>query len=413
MKALFAVYPPIVFHILLLLSFEHLTYYLFLNQWSFSYTDWSYQGVTQFLYQNFYAVNGVAVIIGGLLADRSKDIKVSMQWAASAMLLGSVLSSIEVELTTFLSVALVLGGAALFINLCYLHLAVLFPTADDYKDNAFMLLLLISPVINTVASLFNFLLFDLGSIYHFLLRAGIALILVLLVSRSRAIGYTLEEDTAEGAPHGSPPNPYILVFCTVINVLVWLAYGHLPAITSTESLYEIYDGTLVEVIHLAMLVLIAVMAVSLLRTAQVRSRQLFKLNIGMALFLGLALIELANRELQYYQLDAFTDLWPTLISLLLLFPILLSVITHVNILRRAGLWLGVLMGAPQIVFGILATMMLPPWLLPVVVIVLIIALLIWIKDNRALIERTLQLQEPNQEVPQEAPNEDPFDHLID
>ena len=131
-------------------------------------------------------------------------------------------------------------------------------------------------------------------------------------------------------------------------------------------------------------------------------------------FFGWAMIEVGVHLTKSPKLEDFGSIFPNIVETFLLLPILFSVLTHVNLDNRIGLWLGLLIGVPPIFTTTVEMLPLSGLLLSVISIVLLIVALIFLWENKTLILETLALDEPNQDMEDEPdePDEDVMDHLI-
>lgn len=364
-------------------------------------------------------LSGIAPILAGWLADQLGDVKRGLLVSLGAMLAGGVVGLFHFDATFLLSHFLIETALNLFFFLIVLHVAVLFPTANDWKDNAFVLLH-VGVLLAGVLAVLLVLLGNLVGLDDFFVKAlipfGLAVLLIFLIYFEQDLGFDIsggEEDLAEG----SGPNWSILIGIVALATVLGLARSTFPSIGTTEDYfsYLLYsNGWLLPVFQV---VLMAAVVIFLIHRTRSYSDQFPKMVACFWVLCGVVAVELGVRYTGSYELDQLGHFIPSVLESFLIFPILLSVITHVNLDRQIGLWLGLLYGVPTLV-ETAAELLVPAThfgglLLPGISLVLLIAAFIFLRENKTAILDLLALDEPNQESGDEdEPDEDILDHLI-
>ncbi|MCB0628113.1 MAG: hypothetical protein R2824_08665 [Saprospiraceae bacterium] len=411
MKSFFDAYPKLIFKLALLIALLSVSYNVYYYYITLS-PDFplSSSGVYT---GSFFLIDAIMFIIGGWLADRSNDVKTGLLWAGAAFFLGTMLGMIHTQWAYLLSAVLVCGGLSMFTVLCYLHVAVLYPVATDLKDNAFLILLLAVDAAYFLVNILSGLVYQLieEPISLFLQFSIIALLLVI-VYRSENIGYAVEEEEEEEENENESPADWrILIAATALHTILLLGVTNIPLLGSAAPDYISYESPLIYIVSLGLLVVYLVLIFWIFRSAESTSRQLPKLIWGLGLLIAVGILEVIVRGSNSFELDTIADQSIGWIYKLMLIPALLSVITHVNFTKNAGLWLGLLLGLPQVI-NFFSGRLGGDMLLILISLVLIIAAFIWLRQNQDWVRDLLRLNESNQEVEEVLPEEDPFDHLI-
>ena len=244
----------------------------------------------------------------------------------------------------------------------------------------------------------------------FLLHLGIIALLSALISASRDLGYSLEVSVEEEkATLAKWP---ILIGATVFHFVVMWGTAQIPELGKAEFTYFDFDTRIFYLIAIGGGIIYLVFIVWIFRTVQATSRQSSKLMLGLGLLIGLSILEFIVRGSQSYELDHFTDRAGNWIYTLVLLPALLSIITHINATKRAGLWLGLFLGAPNVLIYFLHRLEVDEITKSLLAVFMVIAAFIWMQQNLDWVRQLLQLEVANQEMEEEELGEDPFDHFI-
>jgi hypothetical protein len=118
----------------------------------------------------------------------------------------------------------------------------------------------------------------------------------------------------------------------------------------------------------------------------------------------------AARESKLFELPCH------LIFYLILTPMLLSIMTHINLDRNIGLWLGVFFAMPFVVDQLRLFLYSQKTInnaLPYVAVLLLVLFLFLFRKNQKFLEEKLALNEPNREEGDGDEGVDILEHFID
>ncbi len=430
MKSILSQYPRIVYLLVLFVSLQQLTYFL-LNAISsrnlndsplFAYEFGTLMPILEVL----------AVVAGGWIADKAKgDAKNGMMTSVAVMLFGGIVTLLPFPGAELIGNTVVSGANTTFLVLVYLQLAMFFPVADDWKDNGFMLLSLAMSLATLICTILLsvFYLVATGLIATVIPLASGALLIGLL-NKSKDIGFRVEEDEDEEKDAGDDevaPTVAskwgILLGITLLATIAQGAVVFFPQIGNGKSFLLSQLTGIIGALLLSLIVLIGG-AWMLLQYASSESRQYTKICWGIIIFFGAAAVEFFVRFSGLFEVDSFSDNLPHIVYNILWLPAMLAALTHVNFDKQAGLWLGIFLGAPQLVLALAGKLDIyyaAPLLVPGIFLLLLIATLIWLRENRTFILNLLRLDQPNFEVENQdeeeddddGEDEDIIDHLID
>ena len=192
---------PRIFYLLCLYLLIQQAIYAQLSPWAFldfgNYDKW-YPNSDNFIWMP--VLTGIAAILAGFIADQLRDVKRGLFISLGALLAAGAVGIIRMDTAFFLSHFLVEMASNLFFFLIVLHIAVLFPVANDWKDNAFVLLqfgillgatiLGIILVASSVIGIDNFLVSAITSF-------GLTVLLIFLIYFEDDIGYDISGDADE------------------------------------------------------------------------------------------------------------------------------------------------------------------------------------------------------------------------
>lgn len=417
MKADFNSYPALVFKLtlaLLLLNIAYGIYYFKIFYTTYGYSEYSLDGI--FSGRDFFFIESFMVVIAGWAVDRASRVKQALLWTASILFLGVILGKMPSRETLILSMILVNGGIWGFAIVCYLHTAVLYPRANDFKDNAFMILLLAAQFAFFLLNmLYGFVFNNYDESIPFLIQMGALVLLFTLFVNSKNIGYKIEESEEDIDDLQQKVAPWkILVGLTLMHTIFLLGRNYILLLGNPELNYNNYNAAFVNSIQFVLLLLFLAFIFWLFRSVRSSSRQVSKIRFGLALMIGVGVLEMIVRGSQSFELNIISNRAMDWVYLLLVAPALLSVITHLNFSEKAGFWLGIFLGIPRLVVELSSRLSANnPMVMVLVVLILIIASWIWLNENQEQLRGILRLDEANQEEEEVGDLEqDPFDHLI-
>ena len=413
MKNPFSHYPPVIFH-LILLVFLITGGLEYVGQLPF---QGNYPNDAPISPMNLNTLillsSGLAYLIGGYLVDRIKDVKEGLKWGAFAALIGFLLALVPNQWLSLTGIFLANLGVAILFIFVVLHIAVLFPVATDMKDNAFMLLQ-VAPYFLAILYIFsNFIYLFLGEWFSVVIPLFFFVGCVALVFYSKEIGYSVDEEENEKEEERLPWE--ILFGLTAFSIIIKLAVNHFQNIgIGGYGFFGFITPGFITYFSVILLIPLAVIVWVAMRMAEYRPRQINKAILGVLLLIVVFILEFVVRGTDSWELNQITDYFAIFIEQLIFLPIFFSIITHINYSEKAGLWLGILLGVPILVVQLIALVLpvgINPLVMPGIAAFLLIAAFIFLRENRVFISELLKLEESSQEE-DELPPSDPMEHLV-
>lgn len=432
MKTILNAYPKILFQLILLYALTQIASQLWINGSFFSDFDIEngYTGEESGLLMSYTAlISGFMFLIAGAIGDQMKNIKNGLVVACLSIALGYLFQLSSISILSFPSRLLIYLGESLFFILILLNIAILFPIANDWKDNAFMFLLVSGLIVGTFSSIFSTFLLELGGsslganflmIFSVLLMIGLA----YYIWQSDNIGYEVEEE--EDAEEIITDNKVLIV----VTLLIIIFNSAILLISNANqdfvNLYRFGGendylgasdsfGPISYLSTIGVIISFFILGIGyLIKNTQYESRQLSKIKWSIILFFAFAILSAIGIYTASFFLIYLIIGLISSVSFLLFLPSFLSILTHINIDKHAGFWLGVFLGVPKMVsYGVeqLANSNQIFWYFNLGVLVILGAIFIMIKENKDLIIERLQLEESNQAEVEEEFNL--IDHLIE
>lgn len=365
-------------------------------------------------------------IVSGILVDKIRDFKKVISLATILFVLGFLLTAFGFESFPILYL---IGGIVcnlahcIFVIICIFHVGLLFPVANDWKDMGFMLLL-IFPFIFEIGSnvLKNAISHSSGSITGddklliFFFSIVIALIFYCL-NKFKDLGFKieiLEEEDTEDDLKEEKVVRNVMIGCVLVALTFSFITKNLPSLVNLEP----YVNDFIYFRNRLSLIKFFVGAFSLFifwyayfRSSKYQSRHSKKMITISLLLLLIGGLEyfVAARESQLFELPCH------LIFYLIMTPILLSVMTHINLDRNIGLWLGVFFAMPFAVDQLKIFLYFQKMIsdaLPYIAVLLLVLFLLLFRKNQKFLEKELALNEPNREEDDGEEGVDILEHFI-
>lgn len=425
MNSIFRLYPPGLKVLLPILILQQTCYYLFYQQISASIINYddenTYSEIAFFLNDYYFIAVGALLILGGWIVDQIKDTRQILLYGISIMLLSHVLVYIP-TIFTFVAGSIIgtLSSCVILIKLI-LHIMVLFPVANDQKDNTFIIANILPVILLTIIGFSAYFFLGLISgVYNVIASMILYLLVLYQVVKHPDIGYEIEDEEPLSVEQ-SIINNWILLGCILIGTIASIFILYVSSIGPEQDIYYGEDETGLNgllktypVENLLGLVFIIILAIILLQSKKTEPRQYQKLIIGLAGLVLFAGVDFLNSFYSSYSVEYMVEYIPKYWSFLLIEIPLLSILTHINFGKTAGLWLGLLFGVPELVSGVLFNLFPYSSTLAWIGLVLVLASIIYLWENRSAIQEYLALNEPNQEIDQiDDSSVDPIDHLIE
>lgn len=420
MKKLFSVYPRLTFILLGIYALEQCCYFYACQLYAgFSLED---EYLLDADYLPVQLLEGIIIILGGYLASRISDQKKALLWGLSLLLLGHLLTFLDNDYIGLFGFSIITLGSSIFILTIFLHNAILYPIANDFKDNSFMFFFFMTSfVLGLVAIGLDIFVefpvpgegqseYPISILFVSTLLFGVAF---LTTYNTKQLGYKIEEEEETKESEATDYKPFF-VFILAANILT-LAYNIFSRIGDDSIDFLDYSFESTQIITFGMLIIVLILPFILMQTAKYYSRHYFKIQILIATLIVTAILEFSITTTLSYEMDVFTRNLFTIIYIFLLSPLLFSVLTHLHFDRKGIILLGFLVGSIQITSS-LANHFYYQFKTPMIIGAgcLLIVLLIWLRENKDFILSHLLLDESNQE--EEERNEDEsdlLDHLIE
>ena len=242
-----------------------------------------------------------------------------------------------------------------------------------------------------------------------LLLYGSAIFIVFL---NKSIGYAVQEDGEE--PEEKLPWE-ILLGLTIFAIVIKLAVTYFQQFGAGNLIFsDLFSSNLIVYFPVLLLIPLTLIAWLMLKGARLRSRHFEKATLGILLLLGVFILKFVVKNSQSWELNQFSDYLIIFIDKIIFIPILLSIVTHINFSKHAGLWVGIVLGGPIFVVQLIELLVPIGTSLNIIASVaafLLIAILIFLRENKKFILDILDLEESNQEADEEPPS-DPMEHLV-
>ncbi|MEM8525212.1 MAG: hypothetical protein AAGG68_11230 [Bacteroidota bacterium] len=416
MKNLFVAYPRLTFILLGIYALEQCCYFYASQAYTnLAFVDVSFFGID---YLPVQLLEGGMVVFGGYLASRISDQKKGLLWGLSLLLLGHLLTLLGSAYLALLGYIVITLGSSIFILIIYIHNAILYPVANDFKDNSFMFFFFTTSIavgiitigIDSIIGIPVYEGYEPIDSVSILLGAVILFgIAFLTIYNTKQIGYNVEEEEKELEPTDYKP---FLIFLVVANILT-LAYSVFPKIGDEDLDFWNYSIEYNQIIALGMLAIMLILPFLLMQTSKHHSRHYPKMQILIIGLVAAMILEFSIRTTLSYEMNTFTHNLFTILYIFLLSPILFSILTHLHFDKKGIIMLGILIGSIQITIS-LANYFYNYYKTTIIVVtgLLLIALFIWLRENKDFILDYLALDEPNQEIEEEENDDDLLNHLI-
>ena len=365
-------------------------------------------------------------IVSGILVDKIRDFRKGIFLATILFAIGFLLTAFGFESFPILYL---IGGIVcnlahcIFVILCIFHVGLLFPVANDWKDMGFMLLLLfpflfeiVSNVAkNAISHSSNFIPDDTLLIIFF---STIISLIFYCLNKFKDLGFKIEiieeEDTEDDLQEEKVVRN-VMIGCVLVALTFSFITKNLPSLVNLEPSVNdfIYFGNRLSLIKFFVgSFSLFIFWFAYFRSSKYQSRHSNKIITISLLLLAIGGLEyfVAARESRLFELPCH------LIFYLILTPMLLSVMTHINLDRNIGLWLGVFFAMPFVVDQVKTLLYFQKTIsevFPYVAVLLLALFLLSFRENRKFLEKELALNEPNREEEDGDEGVDILEHFID
>jgi len=423
MKKILAQYPSVFYQILLLFLIGEIAY----SQCSFDLSPLFPISVLENAQNYHQLIVCILYIISGFIVEWIKDFKKGIIISIILLSIGFILTTFEFEnfyyiysLGGFISEI----GHAIFIIFCILHVGLLFPVANDWKDLAFSFLLIIPFLGVNLEYLF------LNSNYDVIINIysvgfGIFLIAIValytLISQFQHLGFSIETMEESHEKEDIEESKFIriamigviltlTVFSFISKNLTKLAYYQNDFNGWNEISYYFDRSTFSLILFL--IISISIPFTLLLKFAKHSSSQFKKIFISAISFCSFGILQL----LFYGSESSFSILASNFIFQIILIPSLLSIITHVNLDQKIGVWIGLFLGVPFLINQLWIPFFIPEKVFaffPVLAALLLILFFIIFRENKDFLEKKLALNESNREEDDDKNDIDIIEHFVE
>ncbi len=363
-------------------------------------------------------------IVAGIIVDKIRDFRKGIFLATILYIIGFLFTSIGFE---SFQILFVIGGIVcklahcIFVILCIFHIGLLFPVANDWKDMGFMFLLIFPFLFkisyNILINLNPNFIINYYSITFFLFFLIIGLIFYFL-NKFKDLGFKIEiieEEDTEDELREEKHVRNIMIGSILIALIFSFITKNLPALENLQPYVNdfIYFSNRMSLIKFFVFTFsLFIFWFAYFRSSKYQSTHSKKLIAITLLLLAIGGLEyfVAARESGLFELTCH------LIYYLILTPLILSVMTHINLDRNIGLWLGLFFSMPFVVDQFKTFLFFQKTItdaLPYIAILLLILFLLWFRENRHFLEKELTLNEPNRDEDDGEEGVDILEHFID
>jgi len=386
----------------------------------------------------------------GYFIDKQKKIRKSIEVGVKLILIGFGISILFHFLNNFfqfkgvimiyMSTLLTLFGCGFIFLSTIIHIGVLFPVANDWKDNAYSILFFAitfafvlyyvfsefiitsdNYVAQTLLQFYDTVYFQIG------IKLSLGIFLWHLFNTYEHIGYEIQDDeigeTKEEKLERRKQRVLVskkLIVLLTAFVLIYFIISNLPNLGNPPSylsglldLINLFMGTSSFSMLIAFLIFL-IIGYLLMNNIKFHATQFQKL-----LLIGFALILFGGMELMMPSLDSsflnmiLENLYGFIIFLLIS-PMVLSMVTHINLNQHIGKWIALFIILPR-TFESLINKFVPletQDYIPYLCFALLLLLVFILRENGKTWEEKLVLNEPNQIV-KDNRNFDMIDHFLE
>ncbi|MFK7773730.1 MAG: hypothetical protein AB8F94_16385 [Saprospiraceae bacterium] len=425
MKKIFARYPTLFYQILLLFLLEEIAY----SQCSFDLFPLYQTAEFETLQDYTQLTISIIYIISGFIVEWIKDFKKGIIISIILLSIGFLLTTIDYgNYYLFYSIGGFLSeiGHAVFFIFCILHVGMLFPIADDWKDLAFSILLIIPFLGINLKYLF------LNSNYDIIINIysigfGLFLIAIVLlfnfISQFQHLGFSIETVEENHEKEDDDEKRFINIVMIGI-ILTSLAFTFIAQNLHGISFYQNnfngweeisfhFDRSVPSLLTFFIFSILISFGL-LIKFAKQVSTQLNKIFFIITLSSVFGVLHLLFGESESYFFVFANDF----IFQLILIPCLLSIMTHINLDQKIGVWIGIFLGIPFFIDQLLIPFFLPEKVsnfFPFIALVLLISFFVAFRENKYFLEKRLELNEPNRADGEENEENDIdlMEHFVD
>ncbi|MFK8009549.1 MAG: hypothetical protein AB8H03_24520 [Saprospiraceae bacterium] len=368
-------------------------------------------------------------IISGILVDTIRDFQKGILLATILYVIGFLFTSFGFESNQLL---FLIGGIfctlahCIFVILCIFHVGLLFPVANDWKDIGFLFLLIPYFLFEILPKFDSDLISHSGDpitgndpLFILLFFLIISLIFYLL-TQFKNLGFKIEIIEEEDTEEELMEENFIrksMIGCVLVALVFSFITMNLPGLKNFQppvDSFIYFRDKLAIVIFFTFLLSIYIFWFAYFKTLSYQSRhskKMITITILLIIIGGLEYV-ITTRYISLF------DLTCLLIFYLIIIPMILSIMTHINLDRNIGFWLGTFFAMPFVVDQLITFFYLGrilPEVLPYTSVFLLIVFLIIFKIKQKSIEKELALNEPNRQEEEEEDIEgvDILDHFID
>ncbi len=365
-------------------------------------------------------------IVAGIIVDKIRDFRKGIFLATILYVIGFLFTAFGFESFQFLYL---IGGIVcnlahcIFVILCIFHVGLLFPVANDWKDMGFMLLLLFPFLLeivsnvakNSISHASNFIPDDTLLIFFFSTIIGL---IFYCLNKFKDLGFKieiLEEEDTEDELKEEKMVRNVMIGCVLIALTFSFITKKIPSLINLQPYVNdfIYFSNRMSLIKFFVFGFsFFIFWFAYFRSSKYQSRHSQKIIAISLLLLAIGGLEyfVAARESGLFELPCH------LIFYLILTPMLLSVMTHINLDKNIGLWLGVFFAMPFVVDQFnkfLYSQKTINGALPYIAVLLLVLFLLLFTGKRKFLEKELALNEPNREEDEGEEGVDILEHFID
>lgn len=422
MKKILAQYPSVYYQVLLLFVLSEIVF-----------TCCSFNLSPLFELLNIPAPNSykpltfiTLFIVSGIIVDKIRDFRKGILMASILYAIGFSLTAFGFESFPFLDL---LGGIVsnlahcIFVILCIFHVGLLFPVANDWKDFGFMLLLIFPFIFETLSNIIkNAVSHPSDSItgeglFLIIFFSIVIALIFYCLNKFKDLGFKIEiieEEDSENDLKEEKIVKNIMIGCILLALAFSFITKNLPYLINLQPYVNdlIYFSTRLSLIKFFVGAFsLFILWFAYFKGSKYQSRHSKKIIAISLLLLAIGGLEyfVAARESALFALPCH------LIFYLILSPMLLSIMTHINLDRNIGLWLGVFFAMPFVVDQLRVFLYSQKTIndtLPYVAILLLVSFLLLFRKNQKFLEENLALNEPNREENDEDEGVDILEHFV-
>lgn len=386
---------------------------LFLQQFFFhQFTTYSFQVENSlWSHTNFLLINGMTLILGGIIADILRDSKKTLKVSSIIIFTGALISLFNNFYVRGLGILICQISCCVFFIKAIQQISQYFTRFNDKQLDIYAFIFLITTIIQLSFSIFSKYIF-LWEIPYIIQLLTVILIPLFLIQLIQKIELTEVPRRVKGQDH----EQFLTIAASIITLLILLWFANSNFQKQIWTLASHLD--LLEIANIGALILSLLVFAFLIKKQRPKYLSKFfkRLVTGLILFVFVCFLFSFQEE----NINSITMLLGVpllaIISNYYLYPFLLGILMHNYFGSKKGLLLGIFMGLPYVVIAILEMFPISTIIFyygNIIIFLVLTLCIVFIQKNKKTLVNFLRLDKVHKLENHEEDYEDPFDHLIE